>query len=179
MRELIFSRTQPLLLLKMFSKRQAFASVLTCYLIISVAFDYVESGCESYNPMREDATSDYLKLENELWKRLSNSVNSDKDSLFQLVRDTHKDFMGGFGYVSTSDALFKLPTTKPLKNALNDLWNLRIRTNFDPQTSYNTIDSITRSYETISNAAHNLSEIITREMIDPKFWTGGTNVSEK
>lgn len=52
--------------------------------------------CQCTNTERllvDRVTLDYLSVENDLWARLTNSVNDDKEHLFALVRNSHKRFL--------------------------------------------------------------------------------------
>lgn len=138
-------------------------------IVIFVSFlcIYVKGDCEDDEQMRDNATLDYLKLEQDLWIKLTNSANDDKDYLFALVRDEHKRFMRYSGRLAYGDGLFELPSTQNLKNILTEVRECRNELNYR---------EITLDFDKIDKAK-NLSEAITREINRFDFWKDGTNVS--
>lgn len=152
------------------------AGIFISSLIICVAIDYVEGSCESYDRIRENATLEYLKMESDLWRNLSTNTSADKDTLVELVRSSYMDFHDHFGFVSSSDKLFKLPSTKQLKNLLGSLFDMQFNVRRQLESNYFNVNSAVRALDIVSYNAKNLSELITRELSRPEFWTDGTNV---
>lgn len=158
----------------MFTKSDIRTGIVISFLIAcSVLFDYVESGCEGYYPIRNNATLDYLKFERNLWTNISRSWNDDKEHLFELVRSEHKKFLLNFGELSYEGTLFKLPSTNSLKKLVGDviLTHIHLR-----EILTSTRITLSRSFGT--DDAKNLSAAIAREITRPEFWEDGTNVSK-
>lgn len=162
----------------MSSKPNIFTNILVSYLtIICATINYVECFCESSVRMRENATLDYLILERNLWTKISSNANAEKESLFDLVRKDHAQFLSNYGFVSTG-GLYKLPSTTTLKKAVEQVYDLRIRTEYRlvRPNDLNLTDAISISGE-LSESARRLAGTIARELNRPDFWTNSTNVS--
>lgn len=139
---------------------------------------------ESEKPLIDYLTLDYLSVEQNLWRKLVYDQNTDKSTLFSLIRNEHKRFFSIYfgstvdlqGYFVYYGNQYILPSTKPFLNNL-----MLTRVFFDNSSlllESEHLDDIIRTVDHSSlNFAQELSADLFREVSRAEFWEKGKNVS--
>lgn len=139
---------------------------ICCSIIICVKSDAIE------RPMVDHATLDYLSVENDLWIKLQNSFNDDKEYLFSLVSNDHKRFLGNATFVGGTDQnVYHKQSTENLANILQRIESLRLHIVDILETQNVQFKDIIHVFEhKVLNNALIYSREIFREISRHDFW---------
>lgn len=154
--------------------------LLIIALTICATINEVKSS-EADRPLVDHATLDYLSVESSLWTKLKNSVNTDEDYLFALIRNEHKRFLGKSKFFGGNDFkdknIYKLPATENFTHILSEVELLRVQVSDLLQPDYATLADVIGTFEqTIITDAMKHSKDVIRKFARFDFRENGTNV---